>query len=43
VRRGPPSIGEHSGEVLRQFGLDATEIDALLANAVVVQKKETKQ
>jgi len=29
IRRLPPRLGEHSGEILRETGLDAKEIDAL--------------
>ena len=38
VRRGPPAVGEHSGEILAEFGLAAAEIDALLASGAVVQR-----
>lgn len=32
IRRLPPRLGEHSLEILRQAGLEAAEIDALLAS-----------
>ena len=31
IRRLPPRLGEHSGEVLREAGMGASEIDALFA------------
>lgn len=40
VRRGPPSVGEHSCEVLREFGLDRMEVEALLASGAIVQQTE---
>ena len=33
----PPALGEHTVEVLREFGLDQDAIDALLASGVAVQ------
>lgn len=41
VRHGPPAIGEHSREVLAEFGLAAGEIDALVAAGAVRQRKES--
>ena len=41
VRHGPPSIGEHSGEILAGLGLGAAEIEALLASGAVRQRKES--
>jgi len=38
VRYGPPALGEHTCEVLAEYGLDQTQISALLAEGVVVQK-----
>jgi crotonobetainyl-CoA:carnitine CoA-transferase CaiB-like acyl-CoA transferase len=38
VRYGPPALGEHSCEVLAEFGLSQTEIDALLACGAVIQR-----
>jgi len=35
VRRGAPRLGEHTGEVLAEAGLDASAIDALAAAGVV--------
>jgi crotonobetainyl-CoA:carnitine CoA-transferase CaiB-like acyl-CoA transferase len=32
IRRLPPRLGEHSLEILRESGLDPSEIDALLAS-----------
>ncbi|MFA7580796.1 CaiB/BaiF CoA transferase family protein [Castellaniella sp.] len=37
IRRPPPILGEHTREVLLQFGLVANEIDALLRTDVVKQ------
>ncbi|MGE4239413.1 CaiB/BaiF CoA transferase family protein [Ramlibacter sp.] len=39
VRRGPPGIGEHSREVLAEFGFAADEIDALLSAGAIRQKE----
>ena len=38
VRYGPPALGEHSREVLSEYGLSQEQIDALLAAGVVVQR-----
>ena len=38
VRYGPPALGEHSREVLSEYGLSHEQIDALLAAGVVVQR-----
>ena len=38
VRYGPPTLGEHSCEVLAEYGLSQSQIDTLLANGVVVQR-----
>jgi crotonobetainyl-CoA:carnitine CoA-transferase CaiB-like acyl-CoA transferase len=38
VRYGPPTLGEHSCEVLAEYGLSQSQIDALLASGVVVQR-----
>ena len=43
VHRGPPSVGEHSCEILAEFGLAQPEIDALLASGTVMQRRETKK
>ena len=43
VRRGPPAVGEHSREVLAEFGLARAEIDRLMEAGVVKQGKERKQ
>lgn len=40
VRRGPPAVGEHSFEVLAEFGFDTTEIEALRASGAVVQRAD---
>jgi crotonobetainyl-CoA:carnitine CoA-transferase CaiB-like acyl-CoA transferase len=37
VRLPPPKLGEHTREVLREAGLPAAEIDALIADKVVLQ------
>lgn len=38
VRYGPPALGEHSREVLEEYGLTTEQIDSLLSNGAVVQK-----
>jgi len=40
VRRGPPAIGEHSREILRDLGFAPGEIDTLVAGGAVRQRKE---
>ncbi|MAG30237.1 MAG: formyl-CoA transferase [Deltaproteobacteria bacterium] len=35
IRRPAPEAGEHTDEILRQFGLDEAEIDALRTNEVI--------
>ena len=35
IRRPSPEAGEHSDEILRQFGLSGTEIDELRSNEVI--------
>jgi crotonobetainyl-CoA:carnitine CoA-transferase CaiB-like acyl-CoA transferase len=42
VHRGPPAVGEHTCEILAEFGLRSTEIDALLASGAVIQRKVAK-
>jgi crotonobetainyl-CoA:carnitine CoA-transferase CaiB-like acyl-CoA transferase len=42
VHRGPPAVGEHSCEILAEFGLAQPEIQALLASGAVIQRKETQ-
>ncbi len=37
VRRAPPSLGEHTREVLGEAGLDEAQIDALISAKVVAQ------
>ena len=39
VRYGPPALGEHSCQILAEFGLSQTEIDELLASAAVLQRR----
>jgi crotonobetainyl-CoA:carnitine CoA-transferase CaiB-like acyl-CoA transferase len=36
VTRGAPVLGEHTREVLREYGYAATQIDALAAAGVVI-------
>ena len=38
VRYGPPALGEHTKDVLRDFGLTEDQIAALEADQVVVQR-----
>lgn len=38
VRYGPPALGEHSCEVLSEYGLSQEQIDALLVAGVIVQR-----
>lgn len=42
VHRGPPAVGEHSCEILAEFGLGQPEIDALLACGAVIQRRDTQ-
>ena len=37
IERGAPLVGEHSREVLREAGVDAARIEALIAAGVVKQ------
>ncbi len=37
VRYGPPTLGEHSCEVLEEYGLTNVQIDSLLVSGAVVQ------
>ena len=41
VRHGPPVLGQHSIEILRQFGVSEQECQTLLSEGVVTQWKET--
>jgi crotonobetainyl-CoA:carnitine CoA-transferase CaiB-like acyl-CoA transferase len=34
LRRRPPRLGEHTAEVLAELGLNAAEVDALVAQGV---------
>jgi crotonobetainyl-CoA:carnitine CoA-transferase CaiB-like acyl-CoA transferase len=43
VRRGPPAIGEHSRDILRDLAFEPAEIDALVASGAVRQRKEPTQ
>ncbi len=38
VRYGPPALGEHSREVLSEYGFSQEHIDALLVAGVIVQR-----
>jgi crotonobetainyl-CoA:carnitine CoA-transferase CaiB-like acyl-CoA transferase len=40
VRRPPPLHGEHSREVLLEAGYSSAEVDAYVAQKVIVQAKE---
>ena len=42
VRYGPPTLGEHSCEVLAEDGLTQEHINALLADGIVVQRQTEK-
>ncbi len=35
LRHAPPALGQHTDEVLKELGLDATRIAALRADGVV--------
>jgi crotonobetainyl-CoA:carnitine CoA-transferase CaiB-like acyl-CoA transferase len=37
VRRGGPRLGEHSTEVLREWGYDSAEVDRLIDHNVIIQ------
>jgi crotonobetainyl-CoA:carnitine CoA-transferase CaiB-like acyl-CoA transferase len=37
VRRPPPGLGEHTREVLSDFGVSAERIERLLQDRIVVQ------
>jgi hypothetical protein len=39
VRYGPPALGEHSCQILSEFGVSQPEIDALLACGAVLQRR----
>ena len=41
IRRLPPGLGEHSLEILREFGVDESEIDALLASGAARAGRST--
>jgi len=43
VHRGPPAVGEHSREILAEFGLAKSETDALLASGVVRQRDSAQK
>lgn len=40
VRHGPPALGQHSIEILRQFGVSESECQTLLSEGVVSQWKD---
>ena len=40
IRRLPPRLGEHSVEILREFGLSQSEIDALLTSGATQEGKK---
>jgi len=37
--RAPPALGQHTVEVLTEVGMDASDVDALLAGSVLVQSE----
>jgi crotonobetainyl-CoA:carnitine CoA-transferase CaiB-like acyl-CoA transferase len=37
IRRAPPVLGEHTFEVLREFGYAQGDLDALAGRGVIVQ------
>jgi crotonobetainyl-CoA:carnitine CoA-transferase CaiB-like acyl-CoA transferase len=37
IRRGAPLLGEHSREVLAEFGFGADEIDSLINTGAIVE------
>jgi crotonobetainyl-CoA:carnitine CoA-transferase CaiB-like acyl-CoA transferase len=41
ITRPPPMLGEHTREVLREFGYDDREIDTLVANRVVAAGRDS--
>jgi crotonobetainyl-CoA:carnitine CoA-transferase CaiB-like acyl-CoA transferase len=41
IRRLPPKFGEHSQQLLKEFGFEQAEIDALLAAGVVLEARQT--
>ena len=43
IRRLPPRLGEHSVEILREFGVDQPQIDALLASGAARVGRTTKR
>jgi crotonobetainyl-CoA:carnitine CoA-transferase CaiB-like acyl-CoA transferase len=40
VKSLPPKYGEHSREILQQFGFSDTEIATLLASETVLEKRK---
>ena len=41
IRRLPPQLGEHSLEILREFGVSQAEIDALMASGATREGPKT--
>ena len=41
IRSAPPLLGEHTGEILAELGLDASAIDRLRADGVVQEGPAT--
>ena len=39
IRRGPAEVGEHTREVLVEYGISSDEIESLLANGVVTTER----